>query len=287
MLIGNTPSRLEILLCIGDRLSQGKTVSVTVVASHIGISKSTVSRTLDSLREEGIIVEQELNLTRYGKRVSGLLRKGRNLFIDSLTKYGKLSREDALKQALVWMSTMEEELLENFVKAAEKQKRRAFFKQYASFQNCTIDGLLPVGKYPVGFTIVKRNVPKGQSLGQISMANGGFKHPAQLEIGREGGWLLLEARPILVKLPGRLGNLRGLVSNLEYTAGQTVKKAIKEGFLWRIPLSDICFTYNEGEQSMIAILEVTLTSRAGIAFMQPSKALMLLHAETGGGSDRW
>ncbi|MDD7266859.1 MAG: helix-turn-helix domain-containing protein [Lachnospiraceae bacterium] len=287
MLIGSTPSRLEILLCIGDRFSQGKAVSVTLVATHIGISKSTVSRTIDSLREEGIVEADGLTLTRYGKRVVCLLRKGRALFIDSLTKYGKLSREDALRQALIWMSSMEEKLLENFVCASEKEKRYHFFQEYASFSNCNIIGMLPAGRYPIGFTIFRRNPQKGQLLGQVSMANGGFKHPAYLEIGPTANDLVLESRPILVKLPGHLGNLRGIVSDLEYQVGTQAKKAVKEGFSWRLPLTDLRFTYNEGEKVMVAIVEVKLTSRAGIAFMPPSQAIMMLHAETGGCSERW
>lgn len=267
-----TPIRLEILLCISDRLKANKKVSVTLIARAIKHSKSTVSRTIDSLMKDHIL-EEGLVFTPQGMILSELYVQGRSFISDWLQSNSFMDREEAKAQALIWMSSITEKRLRELVQSVNLQTQKLLIQEMDSFQEMSIQGLLEVGDYPVGFNIYNH---KEVAKGKLSMANNGFHHPATLIVREEGSYLLLKSKLLMHKLPKNLGVMQGMVSKVEYYEQKKLVSAIKDGFFWQIPLDAIHFSFNKGENMFVGTLEFVFTCRSGLAFMPASRALMVL-----------
>lgn len=267
-----TPIRLEILLCISDRLRANKKVSVTLIARAIQHSKSTVSRTIDSLMKDHIL-EEGLVFTPQGLMLSELYVQGRSFIADWLQANSFMDREEAKSQALIWMSSITQTHLSQLVQSVHLQTQKLLIQEMDSFQEMDIKGLLEEGNYPVGFNIYNH---KEVAKGKLSMANNGFHHPATLVIRKEGSYLLLKSKLLMHKLPKNLGVMQGMVSKVEYYEQKKIVPAIKDGFFWQIPLEAIRFSFNKGENMFAGTLEVVFTCRSGLAFMPASRAILVL-----------
>lgn len=153
---------------------------VTHLAVTLGVSKSTISRAVQDLQQEGVLLytSRDIKLTAYGKRQAETLLKEYQTFYQMLTDLGVPPQ-----QATQDSYTM---LLDLSAQAKEALNTRVA-------KPISVYDSLPDGTYSLPFAFYRAG-EKGARV--LSMANDAFVHPAALSLYSGKGFIRLKMKPV-------------------------------------------------------------------------------------------
>lgn len=269
-----TPIRLEIMLSILRKTEENKITTISNIARQMNVSKSTVSRAVQKMEEENLLEKNMLSFTPYGEKVAKKYAKGQHYIGKWIQKYTEIKKGEAEKEAAILMASISEDILDKYLLNVEKYGEEIELEDMESFRDMVIENILPEGSHKVFFTVYKKKNKSNSS--NISMGNDGFYHPATLEVNSREGFVVLKSKTIIKDLPGKIGSVKGRVTKLEYFFNGEKIEAKEEENSWYIPLKNIKFSYNLGENIMSALLDIILTCQGSISIMPPSKAVLCL-----------
>ena len=170
-----TKEKLTYLLFLYDYKDKGYTI--TRIAQEMNISKSTISRVLNTFYQEGLLLEKgKGKLSCQGCQMAKRYKHDINKLSKWLQDSADFNEEQAYQEALLLVLTLSDETRRKLVTNTSKEK---LFKLIANVKEISGDMLsvnLDDGEYSFAFTVYKKD-----RVG-ISMANEGFYHPGVLEI---------------------------------------------------------------------------------------------------------
>lgn len=268
-----TEEKLTYLLFLYKNQSSKETV--TGMANRLGVSKSTLSRALQSFYEEGWIkVKGKGQLSSQGVDVARKLDQEIDKLASWLITEGGLKGEEAYPEARSLVLTMGEEVRKKLI---HRSSLVSFYKSIEHMKRLNGDFLcanLEDGWYSFAFTIYK---DQEQEHYQISMANEGFHHPGYLSIKQGVGELCLYPREVEHEsLLGKLV-LKGKLAHLQYDKDAKFVEAKQSKDCFCIPVSKMMFYYNSQERVLQGTLRLKMRADVGVMHMPERTATLIVY----------
>ena len=264
-----TKERLVYLLFLYEHKDKGYTL--TRIAQEMGISKSTVSRLLNTFYQEGLLQEKgKGDLSCQGCQLARNYQKDINKLADWLQDSADFNHNEAYQEAVILILTLTKEAREKLVNNTSKERLFKLIHNVKEISGDMLAAHLDDGEYPFAFTIYKNDRTS------ISMANDGFYHPGILKVKLGHGELVFKPREVehesimgKIILKGKLDTMKYQVDN-EYF----LSKVLRGDFI--IPVSKLHFHYSREEKLLQASLKVKLIPEVGIIHMPESEAVLTI-----------
>lgn len=268
-----TEEKLTYLLFLYTNRSGKDTV--TSMANRLGVSKSTLSRVLQSFYEEGWMeVKGKGTLSQQGMGIARKLQLEIDKLACWLISEGGLKYDEAYHEAKSLVLTMREDTREKLV---HRSSLLSFYKAIENVKHLHGDFLcanLEDGIYTFAFTVYK---DQSNDLCAISMANEGFAHPGYLRINQGKGQLCLRVKELEHEsMIGKLV-LKGKLSHLKYCKDGVFLDAQEEKDCFCIPVNSMTFYYNKEECVMQGSIRLKMRADVGVLHMPERTAVMIVY----------
>lgn len=264
-----TKEKLTYLLFLYDYKDKGYTI--TRIAQEMNISKSTISRVLNTFYQEGLLLEKgKGKLSCQGCQMAKRYKHDINKLSKWLQDSADFNEEQAYQEALLLVLTLSDETRRKLVTNTSKEK---LFKLIANVKEISGDMLsvnLDDGEYSFAFTVYKKD-----RVG-ISMVNEGFYHPGVLEIKQGYGQLILKPKEVEhVSLSGKMV-LKGKLESLKY---EIENQFISSHFIrgnFVIPISKLRFFYSKEERMLQASIKIIVKVDVGIIHIPENEVILTI-----------
>ena len=250
-----TENRLSYLLYLNDTEKENHTI--TKMASHFQVSKSTVSRNLEAFVNHGIVFSETMVLTGYGERLAEKYNEEVDLIQLWLRLKTGLDIKTCRSNAIKMVVYLSEELKDQLIQKIRMNRifRKLDFPGDILFSE--FSGELEDGTYPVSFVISRKDITRDKWL---SMADDGFEHPGKLRVNCGIGSLQLKA--ISMEQRSFLENLimSGKLLKLEYAYRGEFIQAVKTGDCYDIPADALKYIFKKEEGLLIGKVILRLSA---------------------------
>ncbi len=264
-----TREKLLYLLFLYDH--KDKKYTITRIAQEMEISKSTVSRVLNTFYQEGLLLEKgKGGLSCQGCLLARRYKQDINKVAKWLENTVDFNQEEAYQEALSLILTMSKDARNKLVNNTSKQRLFAIINNVKEISGDMLGANLDDGEYPFAFTIYKKD-----QLG-ISMANDGFIHPGILKVKFGCGELILTPKEVEQEsLMGKIV-LKGKLESLKYEVDhQYVTSKLCRG-RYIIPISKLYFFYSKEEKILQTTLKIKVKLEEGIINMPEKEAILTI-----------
>ena len=175
--MGIPAARIRYLMTLLSKQEEG--TSVTELAGLFGVAKSTISRAMDAMEEEGLVRKDTMSLTPYGRGLAREYVKRHALLTDWLCGCHGADREAAVQDAFAMLSGLSESTLDGLIHEIEAKRALYACLERTNPENADSfaipgESLPEDGEYPVWFTFYRAG---GQREKLLSMADEGFVIP--------------------------------------------------------------------------------------------------------------
>ena len=270
-----TLNRLLYLLYLNRAEESDRTV--TKMAKLYQVSKSTVSRNMDYLMEQGIVYADTMKLTTYGEKLAERYSEEVQLFerwIGLTAPCGaQTDRENAMKMAVYLGDDMKKQILQKI--RLSKMFHELHYRGSISFSEFVKD--MEEGNYPVSFVIYREEFRQGKFF---SMADRGFAHPAILNVSGNTGMFQLKA--VTMERRNVLDNLlmSGKLMKLEYQRRGQFEPVTKEGDIYLIPADALEYNFHQEENLLIGNLMLQIYAPLANKKLHKKRAVLsvIVHA---------
>lgn len=264
-----TAVKLNYLFLLYEQEENAHTVSS--LAKILGVAKSTVSRTIHCLEEQGFLVKDTFLLTEYGKNIARQYLEERNIIADWLMSEQHISYELAMNDATAFILSVSKDMKEIVLGKARNAMLWEKISKIEHLDGQTVTSLFADGTYALPFTMYREKSGKHNF---ISMSDRAFHHPASFIVKNGTGMVHLLGREIeetsklgCLKLKGRLVTLKYLWNHKYLLAGQDQSRFI-------IPLDSLEFHYNSEEKMLQGSVKLKMSCSVGSVHMPESVAIM-------------
>lgn len=252
-----TPIRLRMLFIILHNKEQK--ITAASIAAALNVAKSTVTRAMSYFIDAGYIEGKDIVLSRQGKVLASTYWNEKEQLRRWFIEEAEMERHEADNEAIDLILNCNEKARKLLVNAT-KSTNKCLTCEMTGFCDKCIDYLLDDGEYKISFTIYKEG--KNNSM-ETSVANEGFFHPGVLLIQNGMGIFILESKSILKRSPGTNSMIVGKISKLSFDKEGHFENAIREGNRFKIPMSFLKFTYNQGEKIITGHTRIRFESSIG------------------------
>lgn len=191
--------------------------NVTHIAALLGLSKSTVSRYLQELAEQGLVLQsgRTFRLSVTGGRQAQTYTERFDRLCGLLRRQG-VPPEQAVRDSYTMLATLSAETLSALSRGGAAGDLPP--EQYLESR--------PDGIYDLAFAIYNTRVKGVRSL---SMANSAFRHPAQLTLREGRGVIRLESLPVQHPSAFHDQLMSGMLRQMSYLKGERYRDCLIEG----------------------------------------------------------
>lgn len=264
-----TKEKISYLLHLYDY--QNDDFPLTKMARHMGVSKSTLSRQLQSFYEEGMIEEKgKVRLTAHGCQMARIYKQNIEKIRSWLIENASFTKAEAYQEALSLFIALS---LQGQEKLTAHLNMSILFDKLDHVKSVHGDMLalwLEEGNYPFSFTIYQ-----SQHLA-ISMANEGFVHPGVLKIEKGRGTLCFVPKEIEHRsIPENLV-LTGVLDTFEYDFHDQFHKAESINGEFMIPISDFQFHFCNEERILQTVFKIRVHVNVGLVDVPVHEAIMAI-----------
>lgn len=250
---------------------QENNYTVTKMAQHIGISKSTLSRVLNSFYQEGLTLEKgKAKLSCLGCKQARQYKKEIQKLTNWLIHTADFNQDDAYQEALSLILSLSDQGKLKLVNHTNIAHLFELIENIKYISGDMLSANLDDGQYSFAFTVYKEDGI------QISMANDGFVHPGILNVNLGHGELLLTPKEVeRESIMGKM-TLKGKLSSLKYQIDNDYLESeyIQDRYI--IPISQLHFYYSKEERILQASLKIRVQANVGLLHMPESDAIMTL-----------
>lgn len=246
--------------------------TVSSLAKVFGVAKSTVSRTLDAFREEGLVRTDVLRLTEYGRKLGEQYLKERELITQWLMSEQHSSYEVAKEDAVHFLIAVSQKTKDVFLQKAAYAVMCKKMEETKHLDGSAVAKILGDGTYSLPFTFYREKQGKHNF---ISMANRGFYHPATLIIKNGIGMIHLRGKTIEeTSLLGFI--LKGKLATLKYMSNHQYQKAGQDQDQFFFPLDALDFHYEKEEKRLQGNIKLRMGCTVGCMHMPESTATLIV-----------
>ncbi|MBD8941715.1 MAG: MarR family transcriptional regulator [Clostridiales bacterium] len=270
-----TTNRLLYLLYLNQ--NDKKNCTVTQMAKVFQVSKSTVSRNMDYLVEQGVVYTDTMQLTAYGQKLAAQYEEEVSLFegwiIGNSLCDEKESRENAIEMVVNLSEGMKKQMFQklsmNNVFNKLNHRGNVYFSEFVAN--------LKAGSYPASFAIYREEYQKGK---YISMADKGFEHPALLKVYGNTGMIQLKA--VTMERRNIMDNLimSGKLLKMDYYVKGHFEPVDKEGDFYRIPAEALEYTFHKDENLIFGNIMIQIYAPLANKKIHKKRALLSLTIQT-------
>lgn len=262
-----TKEKINYLLFLYDHLQDHYTI--TKMAQHIGVSKSTFSRVLNTFYQDGLISEKgKGTLSCKGCTLARQYKQEVQKLTNWLMYSVGFSQDAARQEAISLILSMSDEGRAKLVNHTNIIRLFQLIENIKYINGDMLSANLDDGLYPFAFTVYKEDKVS------ISMANDGFVHPAYLKVCLGSGKLILKAKEIEHEsLMGKMV-LKGKLSSLKYQVDNVYEQAefLHDNYI--IPISKLNFYYSKEEKILQTTIKIQVQANVGLIHMPESEAIM-------------
>ncbi len=264
-----TEERLEYLVFLSK--NQGSLYNGSRLAGEFGVSKSTVSRMLNSFFDMGLLEKKgKPMLSSKGQRVAKAYLQEIKKISRWLTSTVEISEEEAEEQAKKLSLYLSPEIKKRIIQQNNKENLFEFLSNVKKINGDVLSFNLTDGEYPVAFTIYSLENMR------ISMSNRGFKHPAILKIQEGKGDIVLEPKEL--EHESMMGELilKGRLDTLSYEDKGDYKDCIIVKNKYYIPITGLDFFYSKEERILESSFKIKVKPSVETVHMPIKDAMFRL-----------
>ncbi len=250
-----TDKKFALLLYLYEK--EAEACTVTQIGRHFQVTKSTISRNVDDLIEQGLINDSPERLLRLSPNGMRLAQEyAREVEDFGLWIERSAAGTDARKikeNAMVMSLNLEPEIKKQIL--SKIRLNYIFFKDFPNgplhFEDFA--QILEDGEYPVSFVIFRENYKKDK---HFSMSDEAFRHPASLKMKKGEGTIELQA--VTIERRNMLGYLiqRGKLMNMDFEGDDGFEPAVKDGDFYMFPANVLEYTFHEKERMLVGSCRV-------------------------------
>jgi Mn-dependent DtxR family transcriptional regulator len=274
---GMNELKMRIIVCLLSM--EDHSSSVTHLAKIFNVSKSTISRACDKIREKGMVERasdngRPIKLTAYGINAARDYERRWNISSVFLRAQGiskNIAEQDAALLAL-WLSEPTAKAFEHRIKQMRLKESLGEMRDVRGEQLCT---MLGDGSYPFSYVFHRCNAYRAASS-ILSMANDGFESEGRLIVEKGSGIIELTAKKI--EHISFLGSLvvSGSLKSLQYYHGEKLRAARKEGSHFFFPVEAVEFLNVDGIQYLQGSAILRMSCSVGDKHMPDSDAIFTM-----------
>lgn len=270
-------SSLKAKLLIYLLGAEGRSCTITHLATVFCVAKSTVSRSAEWCRNQNIIERNEdrsIALTTYGRQLAKLYLHRRNICREFLLAEG-VPQKSAEQDAIHFAVAGSEDSLSVLERFAEMHRIKQSLGNQLCLSGREFCEVLQDGSYPFSFLFYRCKC-REQCAISPSMANKGFVHPGELVVKNKNGLIILKAKPIehVSALSGF--KVQGILQNLQYKEGGRFKEAGKEADTFYFPASGVEFLNVGAGRLFQGSTILKMSCSAGVIHMPESTAIFTM-----------
>lgn len=266
-----TVTQMKYLIELAPK-KDGRPVSLAEIARRFDVNRSTISRALAGLVDEGILDEQ-LAFTTYGKSFMMRFSHIYENLVYWLTRNG-INEDAAGEDALNIMMNCSDETISLMEQGGDFCKACDYFGENG--HKLIVDGnslsrYIPKGDYRVAFAFCKGRKRDPQ---QISMANEAFHHPAVMTVRDNESYMRIKCRKVEQKSMKDMELMSGEMKSMRYEYRNRIKSAeVKNGYV-TLPLEAMQFSLLQDEDMIRGEMKLFLSSSVGEIHMPECTALL-------------
>lgn len=272
--MGIPAARIRYLMTLLSKQEEG--TSVTELAGLFGVAKSTISRAMDAMEEEGLVRKDTMSLTPYGRGLAREYVKRHALLTDWLCGCHGADREAAVQDAFAMLSGLSESTLDGLIHEIEAKKALYACLERTNPENADSfaipgESLPEDGEYPVWFTFYRAG---GQREKLLSMADEGFCHSGILLIREGYGLIRLEtaSRRGESRVQGLM--LEARTAKLAYYTKEGFRQARQEDCFYYIPAKELRWKGYRQEKRILGVITVRIRVSISEEHMPESEAVL-------------
>lgn len=264
-----TKEKLTYLLFLYDYNDKGYTI--TRIAQEMNISKSTISRVLNTFYQEGLLLEKgKGKLSFRGCQIAKKYKCDIYELAKWLQNSADFNEEQAYQEALLLVLTLTDEARRKLVNNTRKERLFKLIKNVKEIRGDMLSANLGDGEYPFAFTVYKKD-----RIG-ISMANEGFYHPGILEVKLGQGQLIFKLKEVEHLSLSKKLILKGKLESLQYE----IENQFMSGHFLRdhfvLPISKLRFFYSKEERILQTSIKIRVKANVGVIHMPESEAILTI-----------
>jgi len=264
-----TREKINYLLFLYEH--QETNYTITKMAQHIGVSKSTLSRVLNTFYQDGLVLEKgKGKLSCLGCKQARQYKKEIQKITNWLMNTADFKQEEAYQEALTLILSLSHQGKLKLVNHTNIARLFELIENIKYINGDMLSANLDDGQYPFAFTVYKED-----GIG-ISMANDGFVHPALLNVCLGRGELLLTVKEVEHEsLMGKMV-LKGKLSSLKYQIDGQYQEAELLHDNYIIPISQLHFYYSKDERILQTAFKIRVQANVGLIHMPESEAIITI-----------
>lgn len=266
----NSQERLRYLFSILQNQEDG--ISVTRLASLHNVVKSTVSRAIKVLEEDGLVTSNPLRLTDHGVEVVSNAYAEYNIIIRWLMRHYHLSSYKASNDALTMITTLSIELLNGIIQSQERYELFTNLGSYNGKDNAWVKKFKS-GEYPINFTFYRVETKQNDFF---SMANEGFVHNGKLICQNGHGLVCIEARKMIGNSLLKGLSIKGKAKKVYYEDKNSYLLAREDGNHFYFPSNAFVWKYEKEEGRMKGCMRVKIQASVSQEHMPDSEAVIAI-----------
>ena len=255
-------TQLQVRLMTSLLHLQGKDAGVTHIAALFGLSKSTISRGVQELVQQGLLLKYEraLALSEIGKKQAQEYEAQFQKAFHFLCQIG-VPPEQAAQDSYALLLKVTQETRSALL-ARIRPALPTHARQYVA--------QLPDGVYDLPFAIYST---KHAGVRQLSMANDAFKHPAQLSMRAGKGVIRLQAVEVRHASAFHDQVLGSMLKSMSFFKAGRYHSCLLEGNTVCIPLHSLSLTAIAQRDLVIGEVLVNIVPNVEERHMPKSTAL--------------
>ncbi|MFQ9509686.1 MAG: MarR family transcriptional regulator [Lachnospiraceae bacterium] len=264
----NSPERLRYLFSILQ--NQEEEITITRLASLHNVVKSTVSRAVKVLEEEGLVSLNPLKLTTFGTEVVSDAYKNYTILTRWLMRCYQLSAYKASNDALTMLTSLSLDFLNGIL---QSQERYEVFNNlvYLNGKDDSWIRNFKGGEYPINFTFYRVLSTQNDFF---SMANEGFVHNGKLICQNGHGLVCIEARKMVGNSLLKGLAIQGKAKKVYYENKNSYYLAREDGNHFYIPSNSFMWKYEKEEGRMKGCIRVKIQPSVSEQHMPDSEAIL-------------